>query len=151
MDTTGLPVINPYGQGLDVSDREIAELFPTIDPEFKPFGHRVVVQIRRVVDRTSSGIILAKSAQESESYNGQVALLLAAGPLAFKNRATAEPWPEGVWASVGDFVKVPRWGGDRWTVDMKDGLAPVSLAVMADSDLIGAFTGDVKKVRAHLS
>lgn len=143
-------VINPYGQGLDCSDRDITEMFPEIDIGFRPFGHRVVVQIRRVVNKTSSGIILSTGAKEEEAYNGQVAKLIAVGTLAFKKRTTAEEWPEGVWARVGDFVKVPRWGGDRWTVDLKDGLEPVMLAVLSDADLIGAYTGDVRKVRSHL-
>lgn len=144
------PVINPYGQGLDVSDRDIAEMFPAIDPEFKPFGHRVIVQIRRVVSKTSSGIILSSGTRDAEAYNGQLGVLVAVGPLAFKNRGTGEPWPEGVWAKTGDYVKVPRWGGDRWTIDLHDGLDPVMLAVMSDGDLIGSYTGDVRKVRSHL-
>ena len=144
-------VINPYGQGLSVEDKSIEEMFPTIDPEFKPFGHRVVVQVRRVVSKTSSGIILAKETREGEAYNGQVAKLIAAGPLAFKNRTTGEPWPEGVWAKVGDYCKISRWGGDRWTVDLNDGMEPILLAVLSDTDLIGAYTGDVLKVRSHLA
>ena len=144
-------VINPYGAGLDVSDRALEEMFPNIDPEFQPFGHRVVVQIRRVVSKTSSGIILAKETREGEAYNGQVGKLIAAGPLAFKNRTTGEPWPEGVWAKVGDYVKVARWGGDRWTVDLNDGLEPILMVVFSDGDLIGAYTGDVLKVRSHLA
>ena len=151
MQSQGYEVISAVGQGLDVSDKDLADLFPAIDPEFKPFGHRVIVQMRRAVNKSKGGIILTAETVENEKYNGQVAKLIAAGPLAFKNRQTAEPWPEGVWANVGDYVKAPRWGGDRFTVDPGDGLGLVSLAVMADSDLIGAYTGDVKKVRAHLS
>jgi co-chaperonin GroES (HSP10) len=143
-------VINPHAQGLDVSDKSVEEMFPEIDPEFTPFGHRVVVQIRRVVNKTASGIILAKESKESEAYNGQVAKLISVGPLAFKKRTTGEEWPEGVWAKPGDFVKVPRWGGDRWSVDLKDGLEPVMLAILSDADLIGTYTGDVCKVRSHL-
>lgn len=144
-------VINPYGQGLDVSDKSVDEMFPTIDPEFTPFGHRVVVQIRRVVNKTSSGIILSTGTKDEEIYNGQVAKLLLVGPLAFKKRTTGEEWPEGTWAKPGDYVKVPRWGGDRWTVDLRDGLEPVMLAILSDADLIGAYTGDVSKVRSHLT
>jgi len=147
----GLPVIDPWGQGLDVSDKSLDEMFPNVDPEFAPYGHRVVVQIRRVVSKTSSGIILAKDTREGEAYNGQVGKLIATGPLAFKNRTTGEPWPEGVWAKIGDFVKVPRWAGDRWTVDLKDGLEPIIMVVFSDADLIGKYTGDVLKVRSHLA
>lgn len=144
-------VINPYGQGLDVSDKTIEEMFPDVDIGFRPFGHRVVVQIRRVVNKTSSGIILSTGAKDEEAYNGQVAKLIAVGPLAFKKRTTGEEWPEGIWAKPGDYVKVPRWGGDRWTVDLKDALEPVMLAILSDADLIGAYTGDVRKVRSHLT
>lgn len=143
-------VINPYGQGLDVSDKEIAELFPDVDIGFRPFGHRVVVQVRRVVEKTQSGIILSLGTKESEAYNGQTAKIIAMGPLAFRMRSTGEPWPEGVWGKVGDYVKVPRWGGDRWTVDLEDGLSPVMFATLADGDIIGAYTGDIRKVRSHL-
>lgn len=143
-------VVNPYGQGLSVEDKNLDEMFPKIDPEFDPFGHRVVVQVRRVVSKTSSGIILAKETRETEAYNTQIALLVKAGPLAFKNRTTGEPWPEGVWAEVGDYVKVSRWGGERWTVDLDDGLEPVMMAVLSDGDLIGKYTGDVRKVRSHM-
>lgn len=144
-------VINPYGQGLDVSDKSIEEMFPYIDPEFRPFGHRVIVQIRRVVNKTSSGIILAKESTETEAYNNTVGKVLAVGPLAFKKRTTGEEWPEGVWAIPGDFVRVPRFGGDRWVVDLNDGLSPIHLVLFADSDLLGAYTGDVCKVRSHLT
>ena len=143
-------VINPYGQGLSVEDKSLEEMFPYIDIGFQPFGHRVVVQIRRVVSKTASGIILAKDTKETEAYNGQVGKLIAVGPLAFKNRSTGEPWPEGVWAKVGDYCKVPRWGGDRWSVDLDDGLEPIMLAILSDGDLIGKYTGDVKKVRSHM-
>jgi len=144
-------VIDPYGQGLSVEHLEVNEMFPAVDPEFTPFGHRVVVQIRRVVNKTASGIILSTGTKETEAYNGQVAKLISVGPLAFKKRTTGEEWPEGIWAKPGDFVKVPRWGGDRWTVDLKDGLEPVMLAILSDADLIGAYTGDVRKVRSHLT
>jgi co-chaperonin GroES (HSP10) len=143
-------VVNPYGRGLDVTDKSLDEMFPKIDPEFVPFGHRVVVQLRRVVSKTASGIILSKDTKETEAYNSTIALLVAVGPLAFKNRATGEPWPEGTWAVPGDYVKVSRWGGERWTVDLDDALEPVMLAILSDGDLIGKYTGDVRKVRSHM-
>lgn len=151
MESNGLEVINPYGQGLDVSDRELDELFPKIDIEFEPFGHRVVVQIRRVVAKSKGGIILAAETKANESYNNCIGRLISVGPLAFKDRKTAQPWPEGVWAGLGDYVKVNRYGGDRWSIDLEDGLEPIAFAMVADSDLIGKYTGDVRKVRAHLA
>jgi co-chaperonin GroES (HSP10) len=143
-------VINPYGTGLDVGHKTIDEMFPTIDPEFRPFGHRVLVQIRRVVAKTASGIILARETKDTEAYNNTIGKVIAMGPLAFRNRGTGEPWPEGVWSAIGDYVKVPRYGGERWTVDLDDSLEPIQLVLFADSDLHGAYTGDVTRVRSHI-
>lgn len=144
-------VINPYGMGLDTSHISIDEMFPEIDPEFRPFGHRVIIQIRRVVAKTKSGIYLPKEAKETEAYNNTVGKVLAVGPLAFKKRTTGEPWPEGTWTGPGEYVRVPRFGGDRWSISLDDGLEPVHLVLFADSDLLGAYTGDVTKVRSHLT
>lgn len=143
-------VINPHAMGLDVSDKSIEEMFPYIDPEFSPFGHRVLVQVRRVVNKTKSGIILAKESKEAEAYNNTIGKVLSVGPLAFKKRTTGEEWPEGVWAKPGDYVKIPRYGGDRWVVDLNDSLEPVHIVLFSDSDLLGAYTGDISKVRSHL-
>jgi co-chaperonin GroES (HSP10) len=143
-------VIAPFGQGLDVSDKSLEELFPTIDPEFTPFGHRVLVQVRRVVSKTASGIILAKESKDTEAYNNTIGKVISVGPLSFKKRTTGEEWPEGVWARPGDFVRIPRFGGDRWVIDLNDGLDPVHIVLFSDADLLGAYTGDVRKVRSHL-
>jgi len=42
--------------------------------------------------------------------------VVALGPTAFKNRDTLESWPEGAWCQVGDFVRIPKYGADRWFV-----------------------------------
>lgn len=147
------PTISAFSTGMDVSHEEVDRLFPTIDPEFVPFGHRVLVQLRRTVKTTRSGIILVEDTKQTEAWNIQVARLIACGPLAFKNRQTAEPWPEGEWAKIGDFVKVPRYGGDRMSFDMKDkdGGEPVVIVMFADSDLLGRYTGDPTKIKAYLA
>ena len=150
MDNQILPTVTPYSTGIDVSDRELSELFPAVDPEFRPFGTRVVVQLRRTVSKTRSGIILSAGTKDTEAWNIQVGRIVSVGPLAFKKRDTAEPWPEGIWANVGDFVKVPRWGGDRWSIQLEDGGEPVAIVLVNDSDLIGAYTGNPLKIKAYL-
>lgn len=143
--------VSPYSKGLDASGRTLDELFPEIDPEFKPYGHRVLLQVRRVFEKSKGGIVLAETTQETEQWNMQVAKLIAVGPLAFKRRDTGEAWPEGVWASIGDFVRIPRWGGDRWSVDMNDGGKPVTVVLLADSDLLGKHEGDPAGIKAYLA
>jgi hypothetical protein len=71
------------------------------------------------------------------------------GSLAFKNRNTMESWPEGSWCAPGDFVRVPRYGGDRWTVKTSDDEEAV-LVIFNDLDLVGKVTGDPLAIKAFL-
>lgn len=147
--TSTLPGVSPYSSNLE-ADGTLEEFFPEgVDPGFTPFGSRVLVQVRRVKTTTRSGIILAESTKDSEAWNTQVAKLVKVGPLAFRKRDSAEAWPEGVWAAVGDFVRIPRWGGDRWSVKHTDG-QEVAFLVLNDHELIGRVDGDPLKVRAYV-
>lgn len=148
--TSALPGVNPHSTGLEL-EGTLEEFFPVdVDPGFTPFGTRVVVQLRGVKNVTRGGIILAKDTKETEAWNTQVAKLIKVGPLAFKKRDSAEPWPEGIWAAPGDFVRVPRWGGDRWSVKAGDGATDVVFLVLNDHELIGRVDGDPLKVRAYM-
>jgi co-chaperonin GroES (HSP10) len=125
---------------------ELDWAFPNIDPGIQPLGSRVLVQLRRVKKTTQSGIILANESREHEKYNTQIAKLFAVGPLAFKKRDTMEPWPEGVWAEVGDFVRVPKYGGDRFEVQIPDEPEePALFMLVNDHELIAKITGDPMK------
>lgn len=146
-----MEVVAPYSTGMDVTGHTVDELFPKVDPQFEPFGARVMVQLRRVVNMSKGGIALISETKATEAWNIQVAKLIKVGPLAFKNRATSEPWPEGVWADIGDFVMVPRWGGDRRSIPAEDGGEPVVVLVCNDSDLIGQYTGDPLAVKAFIA
>ena len=150
MTSMNVPVVNPYSQGLDVSGYSMEEVFPEIDPGLKPYASRVLIQLRRVISRSKGGIILTSETKDAEEWNQQVGKLIAIGPLAFKNRTTGETWPEGVWAEVGDYVRFPRWGGDRITVPLDDGGQPVTVLILNDHDLLGAYTGDPRNVRSFI-
>lgn len=143
--------VDPHGQGLDVSGHSIEDLFPEVDPQFTPYGARVLVQLRRTVSTSKGGIILSTEVKRTEAWNLQVGKLFAVGAAAFKNRGTGESWPEGSWAQVGDYVRVPRHGGDRIVVNSpeKDGEKIVFL-LLSDYDLLGKYTGDPRKVTAFI-
>jgi co-chaperonin GroES (HSP10) len=138
----------------DIDTNALAEAFPPIDPGLKPLGARILVQFKQTPKKvTSSGIVLVEETKETEKWNTQVAKIIAVGPLAFKKRESMEPWPEGSWASVGDYVRVPKWGGDRIEVPFTDkqGMDEVALfATFNDHELISAITGDPLKVRAFI-
>lgn len=94
----------------------LEEAFPAVDPGHKPLGNLLLVQIRQPKMQTAGGIILDTELRKTEQNNTQVAKVILIGPLAFKTRDTAEPWPEGAWCKAGDFVRIPKYAGERFTV-----------------------------------
>jgi len=126
-----------------------ADAFPDIDPGVRPFGSRVLLQIRRAKTKTKGGIILAGETRDTETWNTQVAKVRALGPLAFHNRNTMEPWPEGSWVKIGTYVRAPKYGGDRWSVHVGDG-EEILFVLFNDLDLLGEITGDPLAMKAFL-
>lgn len=126
-----------------------ADAFPTIDPGVKPFGSRVLLQIRRAKTTTKGGIILSADTRDTETWNTQVAKVIDMGPLAFHNRTTMEPWPEGNWVNIGDYVRAPKYGGDRWSVRYEDG-EEILFCLFNDLDLLGKITGDPLAMKSFL-
>jgi co-chaperonin GroES (HSP10) len=136
------------------SDAELAWAFPSVDPGAIPLGGRILVQLRRTQKKaTSAGIILIEETKETEKWQNMVAKVLAIGPIAFKHRDTMQPWPEGTWCEVGDYIRVPKWGGDRWEVKVpgEDELEdPALFMVLNDHEVIAKLTGDPLAMKAFL-
>ena len=133
---------------------ELAWAFPSVDPGAQPLGGRILVQLRRTHKKaTSAGIILVEETKETEKWNNMVAVVGALGPLAYKNRDTMEYWPEGTWIQVGDYIRVPKWGGDRWEVKVPgddDYEDPALFMILNDHEVIAKLTGDPMAMRAFL-
>jgi len=138
-----------YQNNISYSYESVDEAFPDCDPGVHPFGSRVLVQIRTPKKKTAGGILLLDDARETEIYNTQIAKVRSVGSLAFKNRNTMDPWPEGSWCEVGDYVRVPRYGGDRWTVKTPSGEDAI-VVIFNDLDLVGRVTGDPLAIKAFL-
>jgi co-chaperonin GroES (HSP10) len=133
------------------NDAELAWAFPSVDPGAKPLGARILVQLRRSKKKaTSAGIILVQETKETEKWNNMVAKVVEIGPLAFKKRDTMEPWPEGSWCEVGDFLRVPKWGGDRWEVEVPGEEDPALFMVINDHEVIAKLTGDPLAMKAFV-
>lgn len=130
-------------------EHALAEAFPKVSPGVQPFGSRVLVQIRTPKTKTASGIIIDSGSRDTEKWNTQIALVVSVGPLAFKNRNTQESWPEGDWCKAGDFVRVPKYGGDRWEVPVKNGESAL-FVIFNDLDIIGRVEGDPLAIRAFI-
>lgn len=125
-------------------DEALKIAFPDVQPGVKPFGYLVLMQLRTPRKLTKSGLIIPDESRDAERYRVQTGLVRDMGPSAFKRRDNLLPWPEGDWCKIGDFVRCPMYGGDRWIVPLKGG-DPDDHAVFIickDTDLIGKVTGD---------
>jgi len=125
----------------------LAWAFPDVSPGIAPLGARVLVQLRRIQKDMKVGnlkLILTEEVKENEKWQNTIGRVVALGPLAFKNRDTMQPWAEGTWAQVGDYLRVPRWGGDRWerVVPGEDKEEPALFMILNDHEIIGKVTDD---------
>jgi co-chaperonin GroES (HSP10) len=135
------------------NDADVAWAFPSVDPGAKPLGGRILVQLRRTKKKaTSAGIILVEETKETEKWNNMVAKVIEIGPLAFKHRDTMQSWPEGSWVEVGDYIRVPKWGGDRWEVPVPNETDedPALFMILNDHEVIAKVTGNPLEMRAFL-
>lgn len=136
---------------LPAQSSALEDAFPNIDFGVTPLGSRVLVQIRLPKEKTAGGIILSDYSKETEQDNTQVAKVIAVGPLAFRNRETMKPWPEGAWCKPGDYVFVPKYAGSRWRrkapnrKDMK-----VEFVIFDDLNMVGLVEGDPLAVEAYV-
>lgn len=135
-------------------DQTLAQAFPKVDPGLKPFGQKVLVQVCSANLKTKGGIILAEETRQAVQNNQQVAKVIDLGPCAFKNRDTLKAWPEGAWCEPGDFVRIPKFGGDRWEVfvDRNKGAdgGTVVFALFDDLNILGKITCDPLDVIAFV-
>ena len=140
----------------------LEQAFPPADPDLTPFGTDVLVQIRTPRRYTKGGIYMPDESRETDLWNMQVAKVIALGPVAFRDRETLKPWPEsfGVgfwrrawnkltgkvtpWCKPGDYVRVPKYGGDRWWVDVPDSEDGKALFVLFDDLVMKGRVPDAK-------
>ena len=136
------------------NEADVAWAFPSVDPGAKPLGGRILVQLRRSKQKTTSaGIILVEETKETEKWQNMVAKVIEIGPLAFKHRDTMLPWPEGSWIEVGEYIRVPKWGGDRWEVPIEgadDHEDPALFMVLNDHEVIAKLTGNPLAMKAFI-
>jgi len=118
----------------------LEEAFPHADPNFKPVGNKILLQIRTPKKRSAGGIMLVEETRETDRWQSQVAKVISLGPVAFCNRTSMAKWPEGAWCEPGQFVRAPLYGGDRWyqkvnpeDVNSEDAI----FLVIKDTDVIG--------------
>ncbi len=153
--TTTIGALNP-GAG---SVSPLEEAFPPADPGIVPLGSRVLVQVKRPPDKkiitrqdgTKVELHFADESKDAEKWNTQVGVVIALGPVAFHDRTTLEPWPEGDWLVPGDFVRVAKYGGDRFEVPtFADPKARALFVIFNDLEMIAKVTGDPLQIIAYV-
>ena len=75
--------------------------------QFDPTGHRVLIKMLKIEDKTRAGIVIAQSAQTKEQQGCQFAEVLRVGPTAFKDFGGT------AWCKAGDTVVTERYPGSK--------------------------------------
>lgn len=140
----------PEKQAPTLDYGSLEDAFPNVKPGLKPFGDKVIVQIRTPMKMTKGGIYVPEESRDAEQWNTQVAKVISLGPVAFKNRDTLEPWPEGAWVKPGTFIRCPKWGGDRWEVPVPGKTDSAIFVVFRDIELAGEIDGDPLEMVAYI-
>jgi co-chaperonin GroES (HSP10) len=131
----------------------VEEAFPTVDPLVEPTGSRILVQIRTPKQKTKGGVLLVTDAKDTEFWATQIGVVRAVGPNAYRDRKTNDYWPEGAWCKVGDFIRVPKFGGDRWTIPVPGQDYEALMVIFNDTDITGIIPGgweSAAKIKAFI-
>ena len=122
---------------------DLATAFPDINPGVIPLGARVIIQLRTVRSKTESGLILVDDTKTFNKANTQLGKLISIGPIAFRNRETGQLWREGVWATPGDLIRVPKWGGDRFERKIPGSEDTAIFCIFSDHEIIAKINPEV--------
>lgn len=93
--------------------------------DVKPAGHRVLVKVDEVEEKSKGGIIIAHDNKDRLKAAGVVGTLTKIGPTAWKDFSDGKPW-----AAEGDRVLYAQHAG--YTVDIED----VTYRMMNDEDIV---------------
>ena len=115
---------------------KLEDAFPAVNPGVQPLGTRVLVQLRTVRTKTASGIVLVDDTKQFNKVTTQLGKIIQLGPISFRNRETGQLWPEGVWVRPGDFIRLPKYGGDRFERKIPDTDDTALFCLFQDHEII---------------
>ncbi len=114
---------------------DLVSAFPEIHPGEWPVGPRVLIQLQTIREKTQGGIVLVEETKEVNRATTQVGKLIATGQIAFCNRDTGQRWPEGVWATNGNIVRIPKYIGTRWERELPNGEGKAVFVLIEDHQI----------------
>lgn len=96
--------------------QSIDDAFPDIDHGHDPCLSNYLVQVRRAKTKTAGGLYIPEDSRKAEAANTTVGKVVALGPICFKDPKSGKVWVEGPSFEVGEFLRIPRYGGFRFSV-----------------------------------
>jgi|SRR5579863_612273 len=155
-----------FASGATFEFQTLEEAFPGpaegCDPLTEPLPHLVLLQIRRAKNVTAGGIALPEEVQQAEAGNTQVAKVIAIGRNCFKHPDSGKDWPEGAWFKEGDYLRIPKFNGFRFSVkwvvpkkwdsrrDNGKSIEDVVFVMFEPIQLTGKVRGDPRAITAYV-
>lgn len=115
---------------------KLEEAFPEVVPGVAPLGARVLIQLRTVRTRTAGGLIIVDDTKTFNKANTQLGKVVSMGQIAYCNRQSGERWPEGTWIKMGEYVRVPKYGGDRFDRKIPGTDDTATFCIFSDHEII---------------
>jgi co-chaperonin GroES (HSP10) len=105
--------------------------WPDVPCGKEPIGCWIICQYKMVQQTTKSGLVLkTQQTMEDDQFSMSAARVVAIGAGAFRDQETGKEFYGTPWFKVGDFVRIPLTGMDRYKVDTDWG--EVHFAYMKD-------------------
>ena len=127
---------------MSISAADLDSAFPEINPGEWPVGPRVLVQLQTIREKTQGGIVLVEETREVNKATTQVGKVISMGQIAFCHRESGQRWPEGVWAKVGDLVRVPKYVGTRFKRDIPGTSDRAEFIIIDDHQIVSVISPD---------
>src|SRR6266850_944502 len=127
---------------VEILEETLEHAFPDVEPGVRPYGSRVLVQIKNGAGTTKAGLWVNDGLVQTENDNTQVAKVVKLGIGAFRSRSDLSPWPEldrGDCPKVGDFVRIPLHTNTQnaWTVPVPGKDYRVTFTLVDDLQILG--------------
>ena len=97
-----------------------------------PVGHKMLIALPTMAERTSGGIIVPHATNERERAATVVGQVIAQGPACYKDQ---KRFPDGPWCKVGDTVLFTRYAGMRFKTKDTESGEMVEYRIMNDDEI----------------